>query len=49
MDGSIAAPEMKDQLSDLLARVERGEHITITKDGRPVARLVPTDATPEKP
>jgi prevent-host-death family protein len=29
------------RLSELLNRVEAGEEITITKAGRPVARLVP--------
>lgn len=46
MDGSIALPEAKEQLSDLLARVEKGEHITITQDGRPVAKLVPAEPAP---
>lgn len=29
------------QISDLLDRVENGEEVTITRNGRPVARLVP--------
>ena len=33
--------EAKTQLSQLLNRVERGEEITIARNGRPVARLVP--------
>jgi prevent-host-death family protein len=36
--GAFAA---KTHLASLLDRVERGEEITITKHGRPVARLVP--------
>ncbi len=33
--------QAKTHLSQLLARVEKGEEITIAKAGRPVARLVP--------
>ncbi len=33
--------EAKSQLSKLLRRVELGEEVTITRAGRPVARLVP--------
>ncbi|MDP1878253.1 MAG: type II toxin-antitoxin system prevent-host-death family antitoxin [Actinomycetota bacterium] len=40
----VGAFEAKTHLSELLARVEAGESVTITKHGRPVARLVP--ATP---
>lgn len=41
MDGIIGAFEAKTRLGDLLDRVEHGEAITITRRGRPVARLVP--------
>lgn len=34
----------KTQLSKLLARVEAGEEITITRRGKPVAKLVPVAA-----
>ena len=37
----IGAYEAKTRLSSLLERVERGEQITITKHGKPVAKLVP--------
>ena len=37
----IGAYEAKTRLSALLERVERGEQITITKHGRPIAKLVP--------
>ena len=33
--------EAKTQLSRLLGEVEQGETITITRHGRPIARLVP--------
>lgn len=40
---SVGAFEAKTHLSELLQRVERGERVTITKHGRPVAQLVPVD------
>jgi prevent-host-death family protein len=46
---SIGAYDAKTHLSDLLDRVAGGEEITITRHGRPIARLVPiaTDASQE--
>lgn len=41
MSLTIGAFEAKTHLSELLARVEAGEQVTISKHGRPVARLVP--------
>jgi prevent-host-death family protein len=41
MDRAVGAFEAKTHLSNLLERVERGESITITRHGKPVARLVP--------
>ena len=40
---SIGAFEAKTHLSDLLDRVARGEKITITRHGVPVALLVPVE------
>jgi prevent-host-death family protein len=40
----IGAFEAKNSLGTLLDRVEQGEEITITRHGRPVARLVPNVA-----
>ena len=37
----VRTSELQPQLVDLLDDVERGETIVITRDGRPVARLVP--------
>jgi prevent-host-death family protein len=37
----VGAFEAKTHLSQLLDQVERGETITITRHGRPVARLIP--------
>ena len=38
---TIGAFEAKNRLSELLAAVENGEEVTITRHGKPVARLVP--------
>lgn len=43
---TIGAYEAKTHLPRLLDEVEKGERITITKHGRPVAVLVPPDAAP---
>jgi prevent-host-death family protein len=40
----IGAFEAKNTLGSLLARVETGEEIVITRHGKPVARLVPNRA-----
>jgi len=40
----IGAFEAKTHLSELLAAVERGETITITRRGKPVAQLAPVAA-----
>jgi prevent-host-death family protein len=41
---SVGAREAKTHLPQLLDRVARGEEIQITRNGRPVARLVPEPA-----
>lgn len=41
MAAEIGAYEAKTHLPALLERVARGEQITITKHGKPIARLVP--------
>jgi prevent-host-death family protein len=43
MSVTVGAFEAKTHLSSLLERVEGGEVVTITKHGRPVARLVPIE------
>ena len=40
---NIDACEVKTHLPRLLERVMRGESLTITRHGRPVARLVPVE------
>ena len=37
----IGAYEAKTHLAKLLERVARGEHLTITRHGKPVAQLIP--------
>ena len=44
---AVGAYEAKTHLARLLDAVEAGEEITITRHGRPVARLVPV--TPGRP
>ena len=46
---SVGSFEAKTHLPQLLERVARGEEFTITKHGKPVARLVPATATKPKP
>lgn len=41
---TVGAFEAKTKLSELLDRVERGEEIEITRHGKPVARLVKSEA-----
>lgn len=37
----VGAFEAKNRLSELLDRVEHGDEVTITRRGKPVAKLVP--------
>lgn len=41
---NVGAYEAKTHLPRLLDRVSRGESLTITRRGRPVARLVPVES-----
>lgn len=45
---SVGAYEAKTHLAELLDRVERGERVTITRHGRPVAVLVPPPGVPDR-
>jgi prevent-host-death family protein len=38
----VGIRELKDKASSIIDRVEKGEAITVTKHGRPVARIVST-------
>lgn len=40
----VSVAEAKNHLSELLARVDAGEEISVTRYGKPVARLVPAKA-----
>ena len=44
----IGAYEAKTHLPQLLERVARGEHLTITRHGKPVAQLIPVTADRER-
>lgn len=41
MAESVGVRELKNQTSRLIERVEHGEVLTVTKRGKPVARIVP--------
>jgi prevent-host-death family protein len=43
----VASRELRNQTRKLLDRVEAGESIVITVDGRPVARLGPIERRPD--
>lgn len=45
---AVALADAKARLSELIERVERGETISITRRGKPVARLV-AEEVPKKP
>ena len=45
---TIGAYEAKTHLPQVLDRVARGESLTITRHGRPVARLVPVETDRER-
>lgn len=45
---AIGAFEAKTHLSELLAAVEAGETVLITRRGKPVARLAPVAAAPDR-
>ena len=51
MRATIPQRELRNQISDVLRRAERGEHFTITVGGRPVAELGPLSGsfTPAAP
>ncbi|MCV7155048.1 type II toxin-antitoxin system Phd/YefM family antitoxin [Mycolicibacterium pyrenivorans] len=42
--GEVASRELRNGTAGLLRRVQSGEDITVTVNGRPVARLVPYEA-----
>lgn len=44
LSNTVGAYEAKTHFSELLERVEKGEELTITRHGQPVARMVPVRA-----
>lgn len=40
--------EAKNKLSELISEVERGEEVLLTRNGRPVAQIVPIAADEKK-
>ena len=46
---TFTVAEAKAHLSELLARVEKGEELVITRRGRPVASLSPVRPAPRAP
>jgi prevent-host-death family protein len=45
-NATVGIRELKDKASSIIDRVEEGEAITVTKHGRPVARIVSTSTPP---
>lgn len=43
-DGSIGVYELKNKLSAVLEEVLAGKEVTVTKHGRPIARIAPVTA-----
>lgn len=48
MSAQVNVQDAKTRLSELLKRVEDGEEITISRAGRPVARLVAVEPLPRR-
>jgi prevent-host-death family protein len=46
MEKKVGVRELKNETSRILERVERGESITVTRHGKPVARLVAVSTSP---
>jgi prevent-host-death family protein len=44
---TVGIRELKDKASSIIDRVEEGEAITVTKHGRPVAKIVSTTTPPQ--
>lgn len=46
--GEVTIRELRNHGGDVIERVERGERLTVTRDGRQVAELRPLDRLPVK-
>ena len=42
----VALRDLRNNVSDVLRRVEAGEHLTVTVNGRAVARIIPLPRRP---
>ena len=40
---SISVGELNQHLDEVMARVEEGQHVSITRDGKTIATIKPTD------
>ena len=45
---NVALSHAKDHLSEFVTAAQAGQEITITRHGKPAARLVPIDAQPDR-
>lgn len=43
---SVSIRDLRNHGGDIIDRVERGETVTVTRDGRPVAQLQPVPSAP---
>ena len=46
---SVTVRELRNKGGEVLDRVERGEHVIVTRDGRPVAELRPLPRPSARP
>lgn len=46
MATNVGLREFKDKVSSYIERVEAGEVVTVTKRGKPVARVIPAGVSP---
>jgi prevent-host-death family protein len=46
---SVTVRELRNKGGEVLERVERGEHVIVTRDGRPVAELRPLPRPSARP
>ena len=49
MDDAVSISEAKAQLSKLVARVERGEVVVLSRGRKPVAKIVPFESPERSP
>lgn len=42
----ISQRELRNDNADIMRRVEQGEEFTVTRNGRPIARVIPLDDIP---